>query len=87
MLKLILGGTDEDVIKKMFEQAFCSPRSKPLAWEKMLSVLYPFLSFPGGRDRTIFKLETLPAKAATKQATTGKTSASCKYSLQWFYNL
>ena len=77
----------EDIIKKMFEQAFCSPKSKHLAWEKMLSVLYPFLSFPGGRDRTIFKLETLPAKAATKQATTGKTSASCKYSLQWFYNL
>ena len=77
----------EDIIKKMFEQAFCSPKSKHLAWEKMLSVLYPFLSFPGGRDRTIFKLETLPAKAATKQATTGKTSASCKYNLQWFYNL
>jgi hypothetical protein len=76
-----------DVIKHMFEQAFCSPRSKPMAWEKMLSVLYPFLSFPGGRDRTIFKLETLPATAATKQKTTGKTSASCKYNGQYFFYL
>ena len=55
-----------DVIKHMFEQAFCSSKRKPLAWEKMLSVLYPFMSFPGGRDRTIFKWETLPAKAAKK---------------------
>jgi hypothetical protein len=62
----------------MWETAFCMPRSDPLAWPKMLSVLFPFMSFPGGQDRTIFKEDTLTTKSISRRSTSAAGASTCK---------
>jgi len=67
-----------NLIKNMWETAFCMPRSDPLAWPKMLSVLFPFMSFPGGQDRTIFKEDTLTTKSISRRSTSAAGGSTCK---------
>jgi len=67
-----------ELLENMLEEAFNSLSSDPLGWYKMLSVLYPFMSFPGGRERTIFKENHLETRATGRQAHHRAGSASCK---------
>ena len=67
-----------ELLEKMFDEAFNSSSSDPLGWYKMLSVLYPFMSFPGGKERTIFKEKHLETRATTRQGIQRAGSASCK---------
>ena len=69
-----------ELLENMFEEAFHSPSSDPLGWSKMLSVLYPFMPFPGGRERTIFIEKHLETRATGRQALHRAGSASCKSS-------
>jgi len=68
-----------ELLENMFEEAFNSPSSDPLGWAKMLSVLYPFMSFPGGRQRTIFKEKHSDTRSTKRQAHYRAGSVSCKF--------
>ena len=67
-----------ELLENMFDAAFNSESSDPLGWFKMLSVLYPFLSFPGGRARTIFKEKKLDTRANARHGIHKVGTASCK---------
>jgi hypothetical protein len=67
-----------ELLENMFNEAFVSESSDPLGWFKMLSVLYPFLSFPGGRARTIFKEKHLDTRATARHGIHKVGTASCK---------
>jgi hypothetical protein len=69
-----------ELLENMFDEAFNSETSDPLGWFKMLSVLYPFMSFPGGRERTIFKERHLDTRAIARQTIHRRGSVTCKCS-------
>jgi hypothetical protein len=69
-----------ELLENMFDEAFNSQTSDPLGWLKMLSVLYPFMSFPGGRERTIFKEKHLETRTTARQTLHRAGSASRKFS-------
>lgn len=56
------------IFKDIFEEAFGPAAEDLLAWLKMISVLNPFLSFPGERDRTNYKDEHLESRAHSSKS-------------------
>ena len=74
-----------ELLENMFDEAFNSPTSDPLGWFKMLSVLYPFMSFPGGIERTIFTEKILETRATARQGIHRAGSASCKSFYHKYY--
>jgi hypothetical protein len=67
-----------ELLEDMFNSAFNSGGLDPLGWFKMLSVLYLFLSFPGGRERTNFKERQMDTRVTARQASHRAGSSSCK---------
>lgn len=67
-----------DILKKNFDVAFGPTAADPLGWSKLVSVLYPFMSFPKGREKTTYKVEGLETQARVRQALPASGSSSCK---------